>query len=130
MMKAVFFTLGLLISSSIHGSDRTDSQLDLALLKNPVWQSKDNLRDPSVLKTQDGYRHLALATSTDLRQWNLQGPIELPRQQWMSRKYGAPFVWRDGTRGVMILMGENSAGRTAFGLLSSPDGRRWTLLPE
>ena len=29
--------------------------LDLESLRNPVWTSKDNLRDPSVLKTSDGY---------------------------------------------------------------------------
>jgi len=27
-------------------------------------------------------------------------------------------------------MGENAAGRTTFGLLSSPDGQQWDLLPE
>jgi hypothetical protein len=30
----------------------------------------------------------------------------------------------------MILMGENDQRRTTFGLLSSPDARRWTPLPE
>jgi sucrose-6-phosphate hydrolase SacC (GH32 family) len=75
-------------------------------------------------------QHLALATSADLRAWTLQGPIELPRQKWMARKYGAPFVWPDGPRWLMILMGENSGGRTTFGLLSSPDGTQWTLLGE
>ncbi len=41
-------------------------------------------------------QHLALATSMDLNRWKLAGPVELPRQKWMARKYGAPFVWRDG----------------------------------
>jgi len=75
-------------------------------------------------------QHLALATSTDLNHWKLGGPIELPRKKWMEHKYGAPFVWRDGSVWRMILMGENAAGRTAFGLLTSPDGKTWTLLPE
>jgi sucrose-6-phosphate hydrolase SacC (GH32 family) len=75
-------------------------------------------------------QHLALATSTDLNHWKLEGPIELPRQKWMTRKYGAPFVWRDGPVWRMILMGENAASRTTFGLLTSPDGKKWTLLPE
>jgi len=30
----------------------------------------------------------------------------------------------------MILMGEDAAGKTTFGLLTSPDGKQWTLLPE
>jgi sucrose-6-phosphate hydrolase SacC (GH32 family) len=48
----------------------------------------------------------------------------------MARKYGAPFVWREGDRWRMILMGENDQRRTTFGLLTSPDGKHWTLLPE
>ena len=75
-------------------------------------------------------QHLALATSTDLRAWKLEGPIEIPRQKWMARKYGAPFVWRDGEEWRMILMGENGQRRTTFGLLSSRDGRHWIPLPE
>ncbi len=75
-------------------------------------------------------QHLALATSTDLLTWKLVGPLEILRQKWMQHKYGAPFVWRDGAGWRMILMGENADGRTTFGLLSSPDGEHWTLLPE
>lgn len=73
-------------------------------------------------------QHLALATSGDLISWKLEGPIELPRQKWMMRKYGAPFVWRERELWLMILMGENAAGRTTFGLLTSPDGKKWTLI--
>jgi sucrose-6-phosphate hydrolase SacC (GH32 family) len=75
-------------------------------------------------------QHLALATSKDLISWKIGNPIELPRQKWMTHKYGAPFVWREENQWLMILMGENSAGRTTFGLLTSPDGEKWTLLPE
>lgn len=75
-------------------------------------------------------QHLALATSTDLRLWKPAGPIRIAPQKWMARKYGAPFVWREGDQWLMILMGQNAAGRTAFGLLASTDGRRWTPLPE
>jgi sucrose-6-phosphate hydrolase SacC (GH32 family) len=75
-------------------------------------------------------QHLALATSPDLRAWKLEGPIAIPRQRWMARKFGAPFVWRDDGQWLMILMGENKEGRTTFGLLRSPDGRTWTPLPE
>ena len=75
-------------------------------------------------------QHLALATSTDLRNWKLAGPIQIARQKWMARKYGAPFVWREADQWLMILMGQNAAGRTTFGLLTSTDGQRWTVLPE
>ena len=30
----------------------------------------------------------------------------------------------------MILMGTNENDRTTFGLATSPDGRKWELLPE
>ena len=75
-------------------------------------------------------QHLALASSKDLRTWKLEGPVEIDKQQWLAAKYGAPFVWKDDGGWMMILMGESSRGRTTFGLLTSPDGRRWTLLPE
>ena len=75
-------------------------------------------------------QHLALATSPDLMNWKLEGPIELPRQKWMSRKYGAPYVWRDGSQWLMILMGTDDKDRTTFGLLISSDGREWKLLSE
>jgi len=29
-----------------------------------------------------------------------------------------------------MLMGQSATGRTTFGLLTSPDGKQWTLLPE
>lgn len=100
----------------------------------------DGVENVMVLRTGDHWtmiyseglarQRLALATSRDLRRWTLEGPIEIPRQKWMARKYGAPFVWRDGDGWRMILMGENDQRRTTFGLLSSPDGRRWTPLPE
>lgn len=100
----------------------------------------DGVENVMVLRTGDHWtmiyseglarQRLALATSRDLRRWKLEGPIEVPRQKWMARKYGAPFVWRDGDGWRMILMGENDQRRTTFGLLSSPDGRRWTPLPE
>ncbi|HSI12183.1 MAG TPA: hypothetical protein VK961_09070 [Chthoniobacter sp.] len=75
-------------------------------------------------------QHLALAVSADLVAWQPQGPLELPRQKWIAHKYGAPFVWREGGQWLMILMGEDAAGKTSFGLLTSPDGKQWTLLPE
>lgn len=75
-------------------------------------------------------QHLALATSKDLNNWKLEGPIEIPHQKWMERKFGAPFVWKESPGWAMILMGQGADSRTTFGLLTSPDGRRWTLLPE
>ena len=41
-----------LLAQDVVGAD----ELNLESLRNPVWISKDNLRDPSVLKTGDGYR--------------------------------------------------------------------------
>ncbi|MEI8288688.1 MAG: glycoside hydrolase N-terminal domain-containing protein [Verrucomicrobiota bacterium] len=75
-------------------------------------------------------QHLALASSPDLVSWKLEGPIEIPRQKWMSRKFGAPFVWRDGSQWLMILMGTDDQERTTFGLLTSLDGRNWVMLPS
>ena len=75
-------------------------------------------------------QHLALATSKDLISWQLGGPIEVPRQKWMTHKYGAPFVWREENQWLMILMGENAVSKTTFGLLTSPDAKEWMLLPE
>jgi sucrose-6-phosphate hydrolase SacC (GH32 family) len=103
-------------------------------------RAPDGVENVAVFRTGDHWtmiyseglaaQHLALATSPDLTNWTLAGPLALPRQKWMQRKYGAPFVWRDGPGWRMMLMGENTAGRTTFGLLSSPDGQHWTLLPE
>ena len=75
-------------------------------------------------------QHLAYAQSPDLTRWTLKGPIPLARQKWMRRRYGAPFVWREPDRWVMILMGTGEEGRTTFGLLHSADGIGWSLLPE
>ncbi len=75
-------------------------------------------------------QHLALATSKDLLDWKVEGPIELPSQKWFTRKYGAPFIWREDAHWLLILMGTNDRDRTTFGLLSSTDGQKWTLLPE
>ncbi len=103
-------------------------------------RAPDGVENVMVFKTDDHWtmiyseglatQHLALATSDELRIWKLEGPIEIPRQKWMAHKYGAPFVWREGNIWIMILMGENSAGKTTFGLLSSTDAKKWTLLPE
>jgi sucrose-6-phosphate hydrolase SacC (GH32 family) len=106
------------------------------------WSDRapDGVENMMIFKTGDHWtmiyseglanQHLALATSKDLRDWKLEGPIEIPRQKWTARKYGAPFVWRDGSQWLMILMGTNDRDRTTFGLLSSPDGKQWTLLSE
>jgi sucrose-6-phosphate hydrolase SacC (GH32 family) len=103
-------------------------------------RAPDGVENVMVFRTSDHWtmiysegladQHLALATSTDLRDWKLTGPIRMARQKWMARKYGAPFVWREADQWLMILMGQNATGRTTFGLLTSTDGQRWTLLPE
>jgi sucrose-6-phosphate hydrolase SacC (GH32 family) len=103
-------------------------------------QAPDGVENTMIFRTGDHWtmiyseglaaQHLALATSPDLIKWNLAGPIELSRQEWMAHRYGAPYVWRDSSQWLMILMGENAAGRTTFGLLTSSDGEHWKLLPD
>jgi len=100
----------------------------------------DGVENVMVFKTGDCWtmiyseglanQHLARATSTDLREWKPQGPVAIAPQKWIARKHGAPFIWRDGAQWLMILMGTDNSDRTTFGLLSSPDGKAWTLLPE
>lgn len=106
------------------------------------WSERapDGVENTMIFKTGDHWtmiysegladQHLAIATSKNLREWKLEGPIQMARQSWMARKYGAPFVWRDDHQWVMILMGTNERDRTTFGLLTSPDGARWTPLQE
>lgn len=74
-------------------------------------------------------QHIALATSKDLMNWKLEGPIKLEKQGWYATKHGAPYVWREGEKWMMILMGENK-GRTTLGLLVSGDGRKWEAVKE
>ena len=47
----------------------------------------------------------------------------------MARRYGAPSVWKEGDTWRMLLMGEDPKAVARVGLLSSPDGIAWTLLP-
>ena len=75
-------------------------------------------------------QHLASATSTNLVNWKLDGAIKIPRQSWMSKKYGAPYVWREGDGWMMMLMGADKYDRTSFGLLHSSDGSHWEIYPE
>jgi sucrose-6-phosphate hydrolase SacC (GH32 family) len=48
----------------------------------------------------------------------------------MAGRYGAPFIWREGDLWLMLLMGEDAAERTRFGLFTSADARHWQPLPE
>ena len=55
MKRWIFF---LLTTAWFVGATRADSvaaTTGFASLRNPVWSSHDNLRDPSVLKTTNGY---------------------------------------------------------------------------
>ena len=103
-------------------------------------RAPDGVENTMIFKTGDRWtmifseglanQHLALATSSDLMDWKIVGPLELPRQRWNARKYGAPFVWREPGEWRMILMGTDKDERTTFGLLTSPDGVKWAMLPE
>ena len=70
-------------------------------------------------------QHLALAESPDLVNWTPRGPVEIPHQQWLKAKHGAPFIWKEGEIWLMLLMGQNDQGRTTLGMLYSRDGIRW-----
>lgn len=72
-------------------------------------------------------QHLAYATSVNLYDWQLKGSLNISRQKWMNKKYGAPCVWKENGLFYMILMGEDDEGRTTFGILSSSDGINWKL---
>jgi len=71
-------------------------------------------------------QRLARAISKDLRNWTKEGAVALPPGRWRERKHGAPFVWREGERWRMLLMGTNPENRTSFGLLESTDGQTWS----
>lgn len=75
-------------------------------------------------------QHLAITQSPDLVTWIRLGALDLPVQSWMHNRYGAPFIWREPDHWAMLLMGEDAARRTSFGLLTSKDGLAWELLPE
>lgn len=75
-------------------------------------------------------QHLASIVSRDLIHWNGRQKIELPVQDWISTRYGAPFVWKEPDCFMMILMGENKEHHTTLGLLSSRDGLHWNMLNE
>lgn len=75
-------------------------------------------------------QHLAYALSDDLYSWDFKGKIDLPAQEWTYTRYGAPFVWKENDRWIMILMGEDIHNRTTFGLLYSDDGIGWNMLQE
>jgi hypothetical protein len=76
-------------------------------------------------------QHLAYATSKDLFSWNRVGIIPIPKQNWLSRCYGAPFVWQEEKQYLMLLMGEDLPAHFArIGLLYSEDCLNWKILPE
>ena len=56
-LPAIALAAGIASAQATHAETRlADGPLDLRQLRNPVWTSVDNLRDPSVLKVPDGYR--------------------------------------------------------------------------
>ncbi len=75
-------------------------------------------------------QHLAYALSEDLYNWELKGRIDIESQKWVQTRYGAPFVWKEKDRWLMILMGEDAGNNTTFGLLYSEDGLNWRMLQE
>ena len=72
-------------------------------------------------------QHLASIVSSDLIHWGNRRKIDIPGQSWLAVRYGAPFVWKEDEKWMMILMGEAENGHTTFGLLSSADGYHWNM---
>lgn len=103
-------------------------------------RAPDGCENTMVIRTGDHWtmiyseglddQHLAVAVSTNLYDWKIQSAVELPHQKWYARRFGAPFIWRENSQWLMILMGESASDHTTFGLLTSPDGVQWKPLPE
>ncbi len=70
-------------------------------------------------------QHLAYGKSQDLFNWTFEGRLDLSSQRWMNKKFGAPFVWKEESQWLMILMGHGNDDMTTFGILTSTDGIRW-----
>ena len=102
-------------------------------------RAPDGVENTMVFKTGDHWtmifseglaaQHLAYAVSPNLNDWQIKGVLAIPQQWWNQAKFGAPYVWREPDRWVMILMGTARDTRTTFGLLTSPDGVKWDMLP-
>ena len=72
-------------------------------------------------------QHLALATSPDMFAWTLRGRIDVPAEEWLAFRHGAPAIWRENGQWAMLLMGEESADhRSSLGLFSSTDLLHWS----
>lgn len=109
-----------LIGCSEHAPDGVEN---VAIFKNSVeW----------IMIYSEGLRkqHLAYAKSKDLYHWTLMGSIDIPHQKWVSKKYGAPYVWKEDKQWIMILMGQDDDDTTSFGLLTSQDGIMWKMLGD
>ena len=151
------FFVGSAMVSDATGKETKANLLGHAITRDPLlkeWQiltpdqpligtsdrAPDGVENIMVFKTGNfwtmifseglAHQHLARATSPDLVNWTQSGPVAVPVQKWMAHRYGAPFVWPEGDGWMMILMGEDANGKTTFGLLSSPDGKEWKILPE
>lgn len=120
--------------------DWTITSYDQPLIEN-YDRAPDGVENVVVYRTGDHWtmmlsegianQHIAYAVSNDLIHWNIKDEVPLPKQHWLSHRYGAPFVWQEENRYYMVLMGEeNAANRSSLGLLHSKDGLNWTLLPE
>ena len=72
----------------------------------------------------------AWATPTDRRGGKVGDAITRPGPAGMNFKPDTPFLWPEGDRGSMILMGQDKNRQTSFGLGQSKVGQRWTPPPE
>lgn len=111
-----------------------------APLIGPSAEAPDGVENVTVYRIQNEWimiysegllnQHLAYAVSDDLICWKRKGMVEIEDQNWIAVKYGAPFVWKEADKWMMILMGEDNSNHTTFGLLYSEDGIHWQMLKE
>lgn len=120
--------------------DWTITSVDKPLIEN-YDRAPDGVENVVVYRTGDHWtmmlsegianQHLGYAVSNDLFVWEIKDEVPVAKQEWLSYRYGAPYVWQEEDRYFMLLMGEESAdNRSSLGLLHSDDGIHWELIPE
>jgi len=124
-----------------------DWNIDPQPLKGVSKRAPDGVENVAVFERDGVYtmiyseglqsQHLARMTSTNLIHWKdhgrlrLEGVTDFQVPAWMAGRFGAPYVWRDGDRWAMLLMGEEKPvqkHRSTLGLYFSKDGALWTGL--
>ena len=69
MHHSLFFRVTTILFAACASLAADSFPQNLPSLRNPVWTSKDNLRDPSVFKTANGYHLFYSRFSGELKDW-------------------------------------------------------------